>query len=62
VLASKGDYFHGGMFYDLEHARIFTSLAMLEDVDINTTHLEDYKKTPHSDIKEDGIDAEIGVG
>jgi hypothetical protein len=36
-------------------------LAMIEDVDINTTHLEDTKKTLPSDIKREGENAEVGV-
>ena len=48
-------------FYDLNHTRIFMGLAMIEDVDINTTHLEDTKKTPPSDIKREGDNAEVDV-
>ena len=39
----------------------FMGLAMIVDVDINTTHLEDTKKTPSSDIKREGKNAEVGV-
>jgi hypothetical protein len=37
-------------------------LTMAEDVDINTTHLEETKKTPPSDIKRDGDEAYMSVG
>jgi hypothetical protein len=37
-------------------------LTMIEDVDINTAHLEETSKTPPSDIKRDGDDAKMGVG
>jgi hypothetical protein len=35
---------------------------MIEDVYIITTHLEDTKKTPPSNNKRDGDEAETGVG
>ena len=62
MIAFRGDYIHGGTFYDFNHTRIFMGLTMIEDVDINTTHLEDTKKTPPSDITRDGDEAETGVG
>ncbi len=61
MVAFRGDYVHGGTFYDLNHTRIFLGLKMTEDVDINTTHLEDTKKTLPSDIKREGDNAEVGV-
>ena len=61
MVAFRGDYVHGGTFYDLNHTRIFMGLTMIEDVDINTTHLEDTKKTPSSDIKREGDNVEVGV-
>jgi len=61
MAAFKGDHIHGGTFYDLNHTHIFRGLTMTEDVDTNTTHLEDTKKTPPSDIKREGDIAEVGV-
>jgi hypothetical protein len=61
MVAFRGDYVHGGTFYDLNHTRIFMGLTMIEDVDINTTHLEDTKKTPPSDIKREEDNAEVGA-
>jgi hypothetical protein len=61
MVAFRGDYVHGGTFYDLNHTRIFMGLTMIEDVDINTTHLEDTKKTPPSEIKREGKNAEVDV-
>jgi hypothetical protein len=61
MAAFRGDYVHGGMFYDLNHTRIFMGLTMIEDVDMNTTHLEDTKKTSPSDIKRAGKNVEVGV-
>ena len=61
MVAFRGDYVHGGTFYDLNHTRIFLGLTMTEDVDIDTTHLEDTKKTPPSDIKREGDNFEVGV-
>ena len=61
MVAFRGDYVPGGTFYDLNHTRIFLGLTMTEDVDINTTHLEDTKKTPPSDIKREGDNVEVGV-
>ena len=37
------------------------SWAMIEDVDVNTTHLEDTKKTPPLENKREGDNAEVGV-
>ena len=56
-MAFRGDYVHGGSFYDRNHTRIFMGLTMSEDMDINTTHLEDTKKTPPPEIKKDGENA-----
>ncbi len=61
IVAFRGDYVHGGTFFDLNHTRIFMGLTMTEDVDIITTHLEDTKRTPPSDIKREGDNAEVGV-
>ncbi len=61
MVAFRGDCVHGGTFYDLNHTRIFMGLTMIEDVDVNTTHLEDTKKTPPSKIKREGKNAEVGV-
>ena len=57
MVAFRGDYVHGGSFYDRNHTRIFMGLTMSEDMDINTTHLEDTKKTPPPEIKKDGANA-----
>jgi len=62
MVAFRGDYIHGGTFYDFNHTRIFMGLTMIEDVDINATHLEGTKKTPPSGIKKDGDEAEMRVG
>jgi hypothetical protein len=62
MVTFRGDYVHGGTFYDFNHTRIFVGLAVIEDVDINITHLKDTKKTPPSDIKRDGDEAERSVG
>ena len=62
MVAFREDYVHGGTFYDFNHTRIFMGLTMIEDVDINTTHLEDTKTTPPTDIKRDGDEAEMSVG
>jgi hypothetical protein len=62
MVAFRGDYVHGGTFYDFNHTRIFMGLTMIEDVDINTTHLEDTKNTPPSDIKRSNYEAEMRVG
>ncbi len=62
MVAFRGDYIHGGTFYDFNHTRFFMSLTMIEDVDINTIHLEETNKTRPSDIKRDGDDAKMGVG
>jgi hypothetical protein len=62
MVACRRDYVHGGTFYDNNHTRIFMGLTMIENVDINTTHFEDTKKTPPSDIKRDGDKIEMGVG
>jgi hypothetical protein len=51
-----------GIFYDFKNTRIFMGLTMIEDVDMNTTHLEDPKNTPPSDIKRDYDEAEVRVG
>jgi hypothetical protein len=48
MVSFRGGYVHRETFYDLNHTRIFMGLTMTEDVDINTTHLEDTKKTPPS--------------
>ena len=61
MVAFRGDYVHGGTFYDLKHTRIFMGLTMTEDVDINTTHLEDTKITPPSVIKRESDNAEVIV-
>ncbi len=61
MVAFRGDYVHGGTFYYLNHTRIFLGLTMTEDVDINTTHLEDTKKRAPSDIKREGDNVEVGV-
>ena len=62
MVALRGDYIHGDTSYDFNHTRIFMGLTMIEDVDINTTLLEDTKMTQPSDIKRDGDEAEISVG
>ncbi len=61
MVALRGDYIHGSTFYDFNHTRIFMGITMIQDVDINTTHLEGTNKTSSSDIKRDGDDAEMGV-
>ncbi len=62
MVAFRGDYIRGGTFYNFNHTRIFMGITMIEDVDINTTNLEDTKKTPPSDIKRDGDEAKMCVG
>ncbi len=62
MVAFGGDYAHGGTLYDSNHTRIFMGLTMVEDLDINTTHLEGETKTPPSDVKGDGEDVEAGEG
>ena len=60
MVAFRGDYVHGGTFYDLNHTRIFMGFTMVEDVNINTPHLEENKKRLPFDSKGDREDAEGG--
>jgi hypothetical protein len=61
MVAFRGDYIHGGTYYDRNHTRIFMGLTMIEDVDINTTHLEETEKFPPSDINREGDSVAVGV-
>jgi hypothetical protein len=55
MVAFRGDYVHGGAFYDRNHTRIFMGLTLAEDLDINTTHLEvNNKNTAPPEIKRGG--------
>jgi hypothetical protein len=54
MVAFRGDYVHGGAFYDRNHTRIFMGLTLADDLDINTTHLEGNKNTTPPEIKRGG--------
>ena len=54
MVAFRGDYVHGGAFYDRNHTRIFMGLTLADDLDINTTHLEVNKNTTPPEIKRGG--------
>ena len=43
MVAFRGDYVHGGAFYDRNHTRMFMGLTLDDDLDINTTHWESNK-------------------
>ena len=61
MVAFRGDYIHGGTYYDRNHTRIFMGLTMIEDVDINTTHLEESEKFPPSEINSEEDSVAVGV-
>ena len=61
MVAFRGDYVHGGTFYDRNHTRVFMGLTMIQDVDINTTHLEETIKFPPSDIHREEDNVSVGI-